>query len=88
MSKAKDSPWKEIHFDDARMLSLFPRNSERKLMTFSGGPFHLGKAKSFRENYILKHTRRKNYRINKRALDLDDSMTTMGNMTGDKIKVN
>ena len=81
-------PWHEIHYDDLMTIKKFPHyHTDKKFESFTGGKFQLKKAKAMVDTFVTKHKMRKNERINKAALRLNQSVTTVGTTAGNNVKV-
>ena len=45
--RQKRTIWQEVHFDDPRLLSLFPKSNQREVMALNAGPYLVRKAQGY-----------------------------------------
>ena len=45
--RQKRTNWHEVHFDDPRLLSLFPKSNQREVMALNAGPYLVRKAQGY-----------------------------------------
>lgn len=62
--KRSSAIWKELHYDDPSILTLFPYMNSADLHKLTGGPYQLRKAKAYVQDWIQYMKARKNTRPN------------------------
>ena len=57
--------WKELHYDDPSLASIFPAMSIQNIHSLTGGPYQLRKAKSYVKDWLEYMMERKRTRSNR-----------------------
>ena len=77
-------PWIEVYYNKEDVIKLFPKIGESKIQSFTGGVYHLKKAKTLRALFEKKHGDRKEDRL---LGPLNTTSTTVGTNAGSNVKV-